>query len=133
MSVEYHINSGPKYISIRGFDTTGGPILRAIAEASLVEFLVTNNEISSSAFWYLNRIVIQPELFRGHGIGSTMLKMLQEQIKLHFVKKLVVEPGGYGSDVDRLITFYEIHGFKSTVLNKIEPFSPVGAWVWEAT
>jgi hypothetical protein len=62
--------------------------------------------------WYLNRVKANKP---GNGYGSNLLQVLQATLAARKdFTFLIVEPGGYGSDVNRLIKFYESKGFKRT-------------------
>ena len=79
--------------------------------------------VSASAFeqgyWYLNRLLVQPT-YRGQGLGPALLKRLwrafEERKQAHPEWRqqgpLMVEPGGYGSDPERLRKFYQREGFE---------------------
>lgn len=60
--------------------------------------------------WYLNRLLVAYEL-RGHGIGTQLLARVRDRLKELEAKKLIVEPGGYGSDPEKLDRFYRARGF----------------------
>ena len=80
--------------------------------------------------WYLNRLVIKPN-YRGQGLGPKLLDRLKEVFAERVIEhpdwpqcsRLLVEPGGYGSDVDELHKFYKSQGFK--------PYPSPGCLVWE--
>jgi hypothetical protein len=60
--------------------------------------------------WYLNRLKVNN---RGRGYGSEILrKLLATLAERKDFSSLIVEPGGYGSDVNRLNKFYKSNGFK---------------------
>ena len=93
-----------------------------IAEASNLNATWTwyNQLQPDCSEWYLNRLKVDP---KGQGHGSELLKKLLEALTLREdFDILLLEPGGYGSDVDRLIKFYERHGF---VLNEERD-----VWIW---
>jgi ribosomal protein S18 acetylase RimI-like enzyme len=61
--------------------------------------------------WWLARAKVR-EGFQGKGIGSALLKKVQERLyEVEDFKGLEVAPGGYGSDLNRVTRFYERHGF----------------------
>ena len=64
--------------------------------------------------WYLNRIVITPPECRGSGIGGEMIERLKLRVAKGGGRRLLVEPGGYDSDLGVQVRFYEKHGFKRT-------------------
>jgi ribosomal protein S18 acetylase RimI-like enzyme len=83
---------------------------KSIAEASNVSVWD-----DSKGEWYLNRVKVEP---MGEGIGSRLLQKLQERLLNHAPGNasggfdiLIVEPGGYGSDPERLNKFYKRNGF----------------------
>jgi GNAT superfamily N-acetyltransferase len=62
--------------------------------------------------WWLARLFVQPE-YRSQGFGTRLVRRLQEELLLKpNFEKLVVEPGGYGSDPKRLDVFYKRFGFR---------------------
>jgi GNAT superfamily N-acetyltransferase len=86
--------------------------------------------VSASIFmggstWYLNRLLVSPK-HRSKGVGSKLLTRLQEACKerrtLHpewpQVEAIIVEPGGYGSDVNELVRFYKKRGFQENTVSK---------------
>jgi ribosomal protein S18 acetylase RimI-like enzyme len=62
--------------------------------------------------WYLNRVIIKPETLRSQGLGGELLERLKAEVARRGATRLMVEPGGYGSDPKRLQKFYRAHGFK---------------------
>lgn len=62
-------------------------------------------------YWWLARVFVQ-ERYRGSGLGTLLLLRLQAALKNKPVDRVVVAPGGYGSDIDSLIRFYEKSGFR---------------------
>jgi len=65
-------------------------------------------------FWYVNRVFVT-EAERGKGFGLVVLRRLLDEIVKMNNKRVVVEPGGYGSDPERLKKFYEKVGFRKTL------------------
>lgn len=61
--------------------------------------------------WYLNRLVVKPP-HRGKGIGPVLLEKLLVEIEARGGLPIIVEPGGYGSDVKELWAFYRQFGFE---------------------
>lgn len=78
-----------------------------IIEASLIDPM---REAISDGVWYLNRLLVAYEA-RGNGIGTELIRRLAERLKTLGATKLIVEPGGYGSDPKRLWKFYSERGF----------------------
>jgi GNAT superfamily N-acetyltransferase len=64
--------------------------------------------------WYLNRVFVHAAS-RGQGIGQQMVTRLQEELRARGATELVVEPGGYGSDPEKLAVFYGKLGFVSGI------------------
>ena len=77
--------------------------------------------------WYVNRVKVREPTSYGRGIGSYLLNALMKNLKSRGAVKVIVEPGGYGSDVGRLIPFYEKHGF---VLKGEGPDDPYMSMEW---
>lgn len=57
--------------------------------------------------WYINRVFVRQDR-RGQGWGSKVLGELLSRVDAD----AIVEPGGYGSDPERLRSFYGRHGFQ---------------------
>src|SRR5437879_2897376 len=94
--MDYRVYSDDQHVSVQYVNWP----LRGVAQAS-----------NFGDLWYLNRVVVQPAERRGQGIGSRLLRTLQSELKTVGCEKLIVEPGGYGSDIDQLTRFYKKHGF----------------------
>lgn len=62
--------------------------------------------------WFVNRVKV-PDNLQGRGYGSQVLQRLIEELRKRGVRVLRVEPGGYGSDPDRLEKFYKKNGFEN--------------------
>lgn len=78
-----------------------GPLLSTgCAEASLM-----------GDHWYLNRLVVKPS-YRGKKIGTALLERLLSELETRGGLPVIVEPGGYGSDVEELRSFYQRFGFE---------------------
>ena len=76
------------------------------------DFLVDAEQLGTK--WYVSRVNVT-DIHRGNGIGSMLLKMLIESIKMSKNKHdIVVCPGGYENDQDRQINFYKKNGFVET-------------------
>lgn len=76
---------------------------RGVAEASFVL------HPDQGALWYVNRVLVQGT--RSRGVGGRLLEMLKSSVAAQAGTVMVVEPGGYGSDLGRLEKFYGSHGF----------------------
>jgi ribosomal protein S18 acetylase RimI-like enzyme len=90
-------------------------------------------EVSASWYahpgeWYLNRAIIPAEC-RGRGLGTQLLKRLLEVLsaKENFVH-VIVEPGGYGADINKQRRFYTKNGFKP-----VRAFNNVYQWTKRET
>jgi len=94
--MEYNVTSEKNHVSVQFLDWP----IRGVAQAS-----------NMGDFWYLNRVVVSPDSNRNQGIGGQLLARLQEELRKQDCKKLIVEPGGYGSDPEQLFRFYKKHGF----------------------
>lgn len=66
--------------------------------------------------WYLTRLVVRPQA-RGEGWGRKMIEWLQSK-----ADKIIVDPGGYDMEQDKIESFYKHMGF----IEKSRRF------VWEA-
>lgn len=63
-------------------------------------------------WWYLNRVKVERD-YQCKGIGTKMVRELQTVLeKTPGVRGILVEPGGYGSDPERLKLFYAKLGFQ---------------------
>jgi GNAT superfamily N-acetyltransferase len=62
-------------------------------------------------YWYVNRVLVQPPDQRGSGIGQQLVKRLLNEIRLLGGRKVIVTPGGYGSNTTQQINFYKKCGF----------------------
>ena len=70
--------------------------------------------------WYLNRLLIQAP-YRRQGHGRQLFELLVSVLKRRASfnsdwpqpDSIIVEPGGYDSDPDELITFYQKLGFQN--------------------
>ena len=94
----------------------------AIAEASQ---LVASGDDN----WYVNRVKVRMKSRYGQGIGSYVFEKLMEVLRARGAVRVIVEPGGYGSDVERLIGFYGRFGFQ---LRGEGPEDPYMCMEWRA-
>lgn len=81
--------------------------VRASATASIMIF-------ARSTFWYFNRLIVDPPEARGQGIGSRLVRALQQALRLDpRGLPLVCEANPYDGrrKLPDLIRFYERHGF----------------------
>jgi hypothetical protein len=96
--MKLHVTSTPEYVGVMWY---GEGLSKGNCEASNM----------GASRWYLNRLKVRVP---GQGHGSLLLKQLLEALSgRDDFKKLIVEPGGYGSDVGRLVKFYERQGFQA--------------------
>lgn len=65
---------------------------------------------AEDGWWWLARLKIDNR-HQGHGLGTLVLYKLLEVLSKKDIKGLIVAPGGYGSDEDRLFKFYKARGF----------------------
>jgi len=79
--------------------------IRAVAEATAF--------YDTPGSWYLNRVLVQDQKQRGQGLGSRMVRRLQEALVQQGCTRLIVEPGGYGSNIRDLFRFYRKLGFRA--------------------
>lgn len=70
----------------------------------------TNPWFEEEGWWWLCRVKVNEKSQRS-GIGTLLLMNLQKVLQAKGVRGLVVAPGGYGSDLSRLVKFYEANGF----------------------
>jgi ribosomal protein S18 acetylase RimI-like enzyme len=89
----------PKYISI--IWSGEHPYDRGTASSDFID-----------NYWYINRVVVQPETKRSQGIGSELLQRLIDAIKSQNGREIKVTPSGYNTDPKIQIRFYEKFGFK---------------------
>ena len=95
---------GERNISVMRLE--GGYSQGTIA-ADLAEFM----DDGRPGCWWLARLLVQPEC-RQRGLGTELVKGLQEELLGHpNFQVIVVAPGGYNSDPDRLFAFYRRQGF----------------------
>lgn len=98
------INESSEGVSVtwwgHGLDGATGFSYRGVAEAT-----------NMGDEWQINRVLVQGEGTRGHGIGGHMLEALKEAVVRQGGQSLWVQPGGYGSDPASQNRFYEAHGF----------------------
>lgn len=60
--------------------------------------------------WMLNRLLV-PASMRGQGVGGAVINALVRELKAIDVRLILVTPGGYDSDPERVVKFYKAHGF----------------------
>ena len=66
-------------------------------------------------YWWLSRALVNPPEARNIGLGSKMLQLLIQEIKLQpFIRKIIVEPGGYDNNTKQQRNFYYKNGFKDS-------------------
>ena len=98
---ELHISTTDDYLSVF-LMTERNEFLRASMQVSHV----------SNGDWYFNRALVKNDEDRGKGLGTRMLARLKEELKKKpNFKRLIVEPGGYGSEPKRQRGFYLKRGF----------------------
>jgi GNAT superfamily N-acetyltransferase len=95
---ELRVTGHDGYVSVTAIEEE---FIGAVAEASRLHV----------GIWYLNRVLIRKPESRRKGLGSLMVKRLQEELRKTDCTKLIVEPGGYGSVPEELRIFYERCGF----------------------
>jgi len=103
MGGKIYIRREPQAVGV----TWQGGILkeRAVAEASLIGM----HPKGKSA--YINRVVVQPDELRGHGIGSKIFGLLVDELRKQDYGRIIVEPGGYNVPREKQVHFYERFGF----------------------
>jgi len=74
---------------------------------------MTNEMHHDTPVWWMSRVYV-PDRLRGRGVGSKIVGTLIGHVKTldKRIGRIVVAPGGYGSDPVRLVNFYEKLGFK---------------------
>lgn len=93
-----------------------------VADAVRVWSAVIGVDLLDPGVWWIARCLVREE-YRGHGLGSYMLRRVQEHLQgLDGFVKIVVEPGGYNADPARQRAFYERQGFREE--------EPDGALIW---
>ena len=98
-SPETNIIRGHKYTAV--FLSIGKDRAAVIAEATEFE----------TGIWYLNRVLTASPERREQGLGGLALRSLLDVLREDGATTVLVEPGGYTSDPERLVKFYERHGF----------------------
>jgi ribosomal protein S18 acetylase RimI-like enzyme len=101
---DVRVNSGPMSVSVMWVNSDD-VFDNAIAEAS--HFLPGGDD-----HWYINRVKVRDQASYGKGIGQHIFGKLMATLKARGAIKIIVEPGGYGSDVGRLVSFYGKFGFE---------------------
>lgn len=120
MSLPLVTEEGPEIRVTDGFNHVSVQMIRRGWPIGVVEA-----SVMSKGIWFLNRAVIRAETDRRKGVGSQLLIKLLEKLKEQpDCKRLVVTPGGYGSDPSAQENFYLKNGFK---LHKR------GYFYWEVT
>lgn len=59
--------------------------------------------------WYLSRLIVKPQ-WRSHGLGGKMIRML----KAYVTTRIIVHPGGYDMEQEKIESFYRYMGFIET-------------------
>lgn len=97
----FRITDTPEYASVGALD---GKLPVGVADANIWW--------KEPGWWWLARLKVE-EKYQGSGIGSLLLTRLQKLLEGRAdFKGILVAPGGYGSDVKRLISFYKKNGFE---------------------
>lgn len=102
------------------------PTNTGVANATPME---DHKQIYGQGAWYLNRIKLEKPDQRNRGQGSRMLHHLKAEIIHRGGRKLIVNPGGYDSDPDRLIRFYLSNNFRPVYCPKTKKMAYM---MWEA-
>lgn len=80
----------------------------ACASASLVAPL----DYYPYEHWFVNRVLVR-EGHRGKGLGTQVFETLLEGIRsLTQEAPIIVTPGGYGNDPEKLVVWYQRFGFQ---------------------
>jgi predicted GNAT family acetyltransferase len=79
---------------------------KGVAEAEVVE-----HDYLPEETWYVNRVLIEPLIQRGKGLGTALMTALIDEVRRRKGKHILLEPYGYGSDPKRLRRFYGRLGF----------------------
>lgn len=74
--------------------------------------VVEASHFLEEGFWYVNRALVEPETARDQGHGTRMLQRLLDTIRRSGPARVVVDPGGYGSNTRRQRRFYRKAGFQ---------------------
>lgn len=118
---DVRVNSGPMSVSVMWVNGSN-TFDNAIAEASV--FLP-----GGDGQWYINRVKVGKPSRYGQGIGAHIFGKLLETLKARGATKIIVEPGGYNSNVHRLVRFYSRFGFE---LRGTGPDDPYMSMEWVA-
>ena len=90
-------------LTIRIINPNSG-IRHAVLDLSLID--------SDNNLFFLNRLFVSDDM-RNKGAGKKLLDTMKEMLKKDCMGgKVIVTPGGYGSDLDELIRFYTKNGFE---------------------
>lgn len=76
------------------------PLMAGVAQASFL-----------GDRWYVNRVLVRDPAARGRGLGERLVRALLLAIEERGPAWVIVEPGGYGSELQRLQRFYAKCGF----------------------
>ncbi len=99
---KFHMNADLNCVSVTYWPTGCGYIL-GTATAS-------NFEQVGEDFWYVNRVKVV-DGYQRRGLGPELVKRMAEGVREQGGRRLVVEPGGYGSDPKELAIWYRRQGF----------------------
>ena len=101
-SADFTVGGSPTSRFVSWQPNKNDPFSNGTASAELIE----------PGVWWVGRVLVQRSADRCEGIGSRMLAMLcADCAKQPGFVKMLVTPGGYGSDPKRLIEFYSRAGF----------------------
>jgi len=124
MSGEYKVHGNERNVSV-SYVVGGWPV--GITNADNAGLLMPSESFPPGRWWLARINVLEnraPGVARGQGIGSEMMRRLQENLVTQpgFIE-LLVAPGGYGADEKKQWNFYLKCGFV--------PFGD-GALVWRS-
>lgn len=94
-----HIISNQQNVSIM---YRVGPVRSSVASIDRVE----------EHKWWVSRVLVGDRNTRGQGIGTYLLqKAVAEVLKQDPQAEILVEPGGYGDNIEQQTNFYKKNGF----------------------
>lgn len=93
------------------------PALRALEsplreESARALAMLDASQLLPEGGWFLNRLIVNDEAYRGKGIGGEVLERLKRFLSREPGRPyIIVTPSGYGTDPERRLRFYLSNGF----------------------
>jgi hypothetical protein len=109
---EYKVVGNERNVTV-SYIVGGWPV--GITNADNAGLLMPSDSFPPGRWWLARINVLEhlaPGVTRGQGIGSEMMRLLQERLVIiPSFQELLVAPGGYGADEKKQWNFYLKHGF----------------------